>query len=205
MMKRKRRLKSNRIYGSRGESMIMVVVMLMVFMILGCAVLTASASATAASSARVSERQAYYYARSMLDVLDESMREGKLGKALCEKIMHELVVRNVNSIHYQAGEGKALKLVYEPEVEHAPLNEMTLSPITITCVGKATSNTPAVGELITQATLQLRTVDLSFSVTHQGQTTRMHIQYRATCRVEDYNDAQARKWTQWAWTIQEVG
>ena len=188
---------------TRGESMIMVTVMLMVFLILGGAVLTASASASATASARVIERQAYYYGRSMLDVLDESMREGKLGEAVRNKLMEELVSRDVSALRY-TGEAP-LTLTYTPNVTAAPLGEISFSQVTIAVTGRAESANEATGLLITQASLQLRTVDMDFTVEYRGQSIAMHIQYRATCNVTGYNAANnTGEWTE-SWNIQQVG
>lgn len=194
--------KSNRARASRGESMIMVAVMLMVFVILGAAVLTAASAATAASSARVSERQAYYYGRSLLDVLDESLRKGKLGEALRQNLMDELVQSEKNELSYR---DTPYELVYTPQVSVEPLTEITFSDVTIACTGKLTSGTAAIGQAITRASLQLRTIDMYFTVTYHEQSMTMRIQYRGSFNVESYSAAQKTgTWTQ-DWVIQQVG
>lgn len=193
----------NKNRSSAGESMVMVVVMLMVILILGGAVLTAAASSTAVSSARVIERQTYYYGRSALDVLDESMRNGKLGEAVRQKMLDELVAREISSIRYTAD--APLTLTYSANVTAEPLSQIEFSDITISVTGLAESGTTSVGMGITQASLQLRTVDMRFSIEYKGQSIVMHIQYRSTCNVENY-DASSKTGT-WAqsWTIQQVG
>ena len=189
--------------GKRGESMIMVTVMLMVFFILGAAVLTASASASATANARIAERQAYYYGRSMLDVLDESMRTGKLGQSVCDRLMDELVRSDLSSVRYTAD--APLTLTYTPAVSAEPLTEIAFSEVTISCTGKAESQTAATGMRITQASLQLRAVDMRFTLSFRGQSMAMHIQYRCTCNVENYNAAaKTGVWTR-NWVVQQVG
>ena len=188
---------------TRGESMILTAVMLMVFVILGGAVLTAAASASATANARIAERQAYYYGRSMLDVLDESMRKGKLGEAVRGRMMSELVASGLSSVHY--GVDAPLTLTYTPAVGSAQLADITFSDVTISCTGKAESGTAATGMQITRASLQLRTVDMDFTVTYEKQSVTMHIQYRCTCNVSGYNAGTgAGTWTQ-NWVIQLVG
>lgn len=59
--------------------MIVAIVLMLVFFVLGLAVLTGASVATASVNARVHYRQAYYFARSTLDVLDDSLRKGELG------------------------------------------------------------------------------------------------------------------------------
>lgn len=195
--------KPNRARKNRGESMIMVAVMLMVFVILGAAVLTAASSTTAAASARISERQAYYYARSMLDVLDESMRKGALGTAVRDKAMDDLVGQNVNILNFT--EAEPLALTYTPSVAAAPLNEATFSDVTIKCRGRAESTTAETGAAITRASIRLRTVDMAFTVTYHEQSVTMRIQYRYTGHVEDYSaTTKAGTWTQ-DWVVQQLG
>ena len=183
--------------------MIMVTVMLMVFLILGGAVLTAAASASATSSARIIERQVYYYGRSMLDVMDESMREGKLGEAVRNRMMEVLINSDSSAVRFTSD--APLTLTYEPSVLNEPLSEIGFSDVVIAVTGRAESATAATGTLITQAALQLRTVDMDFSLEYRGQTIAMHIQYRAACNVTDYNAVNGTgNWSQ-SWTIQQVG
>lgn len=88
------RTAQKRIGNSRGESMVMALVLLLVFMAIGAAVLAAGAGSAAASSARISDREAYYAARSVLEALDESMRAGKeggLGAALQNEAYGEFI------------------------------------------------------------------------------------------------------------------
>lgn len=59
--------------------MIVAIVLMLVFFALGLAVLTGASVANASVSARIHYRQAYYAARSTLDILDDSLRKGKLG------------------------------------------------------------------------------------------------------------------------------
>jgi hypothetical protein len=59
--------------------MIVAIVLMLVFFVLGLAVLTGASVTTASVNARIHSRQAYYFARSTLDVLDESLRGGELG------------------------------------------------------------------------------------------------------------------------------
>lgn len=59
--------------------MIVAIVLMLVFFALGLAVLTGASVAGASVNACVHYRQAYYFARSTLDVLDESLRGGELG------------------------------------------------------------------------------------------------------------------------------
>ncbi|MDO4573362.1 MAG: hypothetical protein Q4C13_08325, partial [Clostridia bacterium] len=68
--------------GVRGESMIAAVVLMLVFFVLGLSVLTGASAASSSVNARAEYRQAYYYARSSLDLLDESLRNGALGEYL---------------------------------------------------------------------------------------------------------------------------
>lgn len=188
---------------NRGESMVYVIVLLMVFVILGGAVLTASASASATASARIAERQAYYYARSTLDVLDEAVREGKLGQAVRDAVMDALVQSGLSSLRYT--KDAPLTLVYRPGVSAAPLTDIVFSDVTITCTGRAESGTQATGMQMTKAALQLRTVDLDFSVGYQNQTVAMHIQYRCTCNVEQYDAGTGEGIWKQDWIVQTVG
>lgn len=78
---------------TRGESMVVAVVLMLVFFILGLAVLTGASVASAGVNARVRYRQAYYYARSVLDVLDESLQNGELGEYIREYERVQLSLR----------------------------------------------------------------------------------------------------------------
>lgn len=191
-----------------GESMVMVIVMLLVFFILGGSVLTAASSTSAAASARIIERQGYYYARSALDVLDESLRNGELGRAFRSAAMGKLVAagKDVTAVSFASKEnGKATPLLeFTPAFEGA-LSEVGFDgTVVIACDGRAAAVQGA-GSAITEASIQMRKVDMSFTLLYRGIPTRMHVQYRCTCNVKGYSaDTQEGTWTS-TWNIQQVG
>lgn len=78
----KRRMDHNRTKHSRGESMVIAVVLMLAFFILGMTVLTAAAGATSSVNARMHYRQSYYYARSLFDIVDDALQHGALGERL---------------------------------------------------------------------------------------------------------------------------
>lgn len=62
--------------------MLFAIVLLLVFMILGLTVVTRASTSLSAVNRREVSRQTYYYARSTLTVLDESLKQGELGRIL---------------------------------------------------------------------------------------------------------------------------
>lgn len=79
---------------TRGESMVVAIVLMLVFFVLGLAVLTGSSVANASVNARISYRQTYYYARSALEMLDESLRFGDLGQWVRDSERDALAAHN---------------------------------------------------------------------------------------------------------------
>lgn len=67
---------------SRGESMLMALILLMVFMALGASLLSRGAASSGAASTRIVERQADHVLRSVFDTVDEMIRKRELGLAL---------------------------------------------------------------------------------------------------------------------------
>lgn len=191
-----------------GESMVMVIVMLLVFFVLGGSVLTAASSTSAAASARIVERQGYYYARSMLDVLDESLRNGDLGRAFRGAAINKLVAagEGVTAVTFSSKQnGKATPLLEFTPTFSGALAEIGFDgPVTIACDGRAAA-VQGTGNAITEASIQMRKVDLSFTLVYRGISTRMHVQYRCTCNVKGYSvRTQEGTWSS-TWNIQQVG
>lgn len=184
-----------------GESMVFVVVVLMVFFILGGAVLTAASTSTAAASARTVERQSYYYARSVLDVLDESLQSGEIGRAFCAAALERLALSGSDSVVFE----NDTLLEFTPSFDGGPLSELTFAgPVTIQCDGRASAVT-GVGDEMTEASVKMRRVSLSFALTHQDITTRMYIKYWCTCNVTEYNALTKQGTWSNVWHIQQVG
>ncbi len=184
-----------------GESMIMVIVMLLVFFVLGTSVLTAASTTTAAASARVIERQGYYYARSQLDVLDESLQRGALGKQLLKAVMRDCAA-NDGACDYSAS--RPLVMRFRPSYTGAQLSELSAQEdkhdIVITCTGRARAGS-------TVTAILLREVDMECICTYRGIDTRMHIRYQLSCNVDTtkYNyESGEGEWNS-TWTILQVG
>ncbi len=88
----KRRMNTRRsVLGTRGESMVVAIVLMLVFFILGLAVMTGASVANSSVNSRMRYRQAYYYARSTLDLLDESLQSGELGEYVREYELSRLL------------------------------------------------------------------------------------------------------------------
>lgn len=191
-----------------GESMVMVIVMLLVFFILGGSVLTAASSTSAAASARIIERQGYYYARSMLAVLDESLRNGELGRAFRSAALSQLVAagEDAAAVTFSSKHnGRATPLLeFTPSFTGALAEVGFDGPVTIACDGRAVA-VQGTGNALKEASIQMRKVDLSFTMVYRGISTRMHVQYRCTCNVKGYStQTQEGTWTN-TWSVQQVG
>lgn len=184
-----------------GESMVLVIVMLMVFFILGGAVLTAASTSAGASSARTVERQSYYYARSTLDVLDEALQSGAIGRALSTAAMDKLVLSGADSVAFD----NETLLSFTPAFDVEPLKGLTfVGPVTIVCDGRASAVT-GVGAATTAASVKLRRVTMSFTVSYRDIATRMSIEYWCTLNVENYVSATKQGTWSNVWHIQQVG
>jgi len=64
---------------TRGESMVIAVILMLFFLVIGVSMITAASQSNATINQRVAQRKAYYLARSTLDTLDESLQHGELG------------------------------------------------------------------------------------------------------------------------------
>lgn len=164
------RRNDNRIlWNARGETMLMALVLLIVFMAVGASVLSAGAGSSAASSARIVERQVYYAARSMLDVLDESMRSenGALGRAIQNEAYGALVGSGANAAIPETTQSFTVSLSGAPEGLEPAAGTLTYSGSAI------------IQELANegkQAAVNL-SVKLSFDLTYKNKTYTMLATY----------------------------
>ncbi len=72
--------------------MIIALIIMFILLLVGVTVLTAALRATMGTAARRTEdRQLYYYARSVLDTLDETLQHGELGRTLRNSVVQELL------------------------------------------------------------------------------------------------------------------
>lgn len=199
MRKNVRRTKQT-ICGNRGESMLIVVVMLMVLLILGVSVLTAAGSTTAAASARIADRQVYYYARSVLDVVDESLcrDNGALGVALVKQAVDALIASGKSSVRPYH-----IQLETDDVTTDAPMKGMTIDPVTIDCSGWV-ETVAGKGGTLTKAYVSLRSVLLSVTVSYQEQTYTMRVRYRYSGNAQ--RKTISDEWSyQGTWSIEQVG
>lgn len=182
-----------------GESMIMVIVMLLVFFLLGAAVLTAASTAAAGASARVIERQGYYYARSQMDAIDTSLQSGALGKMLIKAALRDCTANGGTSAYTAS---KPLTMRFTPSYDSAPLTELNGTEdkhdVVITCTG-----TVQKGNSVTA--IRMRTVDMEFVCTYRGMDTRMHVRYQWSCNVANFNEESNEGTWHSDWTVLQVG
>lgn len=191
-----------------GESMLMVVVMMLVFFLLGAAVMTAASTASASASARIIERQGYYFTRSMMDTLDDSLQTGELGKALNTAIIADIANHRDEDVRIYT-QDKPFTLRFQPTfsgVSNVPLTDLNgqsdgTNDVTISCVGRGYIVWD--GDDISEVVFSKLRVTLSYACTYRGITTRMFIQYRYSYQVQNYGK-ETEAWTK-KWDIQSAG
>lgn len=186
-----------------GQTMIAVIVMTMVFFILGASVLTAASTATAAASARVVERQGYYYARSLLKVFNESLQRGALGDALLTALLEDATQNGGTQADVVYTAAVPFTMQFAPDFGEGPLSELTgegeAYEVQITCIGRTLIRDASVS-------IRMRAVELEFTLPYKDIDTRMYVRYGFNCYSENYS-AQGGEEIAWRkeWTIKQAG
>ena len=157
--------------------MIVVVVLMLVFFLLGLTVMTAATTATAGVNARIQYRQAYYIARSTIDVLDESLQYGELGESLRDAELERLLTAVTAGETGYSEENVQLEL---------PLSFGANGPENVNFVdGKADVRYDVVSYIVpstnnTQAYVSLLNTALSFRTDCGGKTYGVRVTYQFT-------------------------
>lgn len=186
---------------TRGESMVVAVVLMLVFFILALAVLTGASVANAGVNARIRYRQAYYYARSTLDALDESLVAGALGEAMLNDAL--------DSVHGANGEYEAQGLTRRIALsfgENAPAG-LTFADggATISYDVKAIrANQGAGPEGGMTGTVILTNVVLTFRADYEGQSYTVRVTYSCSASAARPNDVTEWMWTESKWRVRSM-
>ncbi len=179
---------------SRGESMVVALVLLFVFLLLGASVMTAAASTAAASSARVAERRLYYGARSTLDALDDSLRNGEIGD-----ILRAAALTALGSSETASVPKTALNLTVAPP---AGFSQLAIQNATLTFSGTIRKQTQDPDGNPAEAYLRLSGVTLAFDAEMGGKKQSVRVVYQY---VGYRASAQAGHAWKGDWSVQQVG
>lgn len=184
---------------TRGESMVFVVVVMLLFFTLGIAVMTAAATTSGSATARLDDRQAYYYGRSMLDTIDDTLRTGGLGNALCNAAKDELLAA-------YNGSGGSVANVAIDHTAPIPLSvglsadacfqNTAVQNAQLTYTGYAdVLNTD--GAAVSEVSVRLQNVELRFDLTYKSRyVTSMRVIYR----YSGWGAAPGTTGTDWRWS-----
>ncbi len=186
--------KKNVLSNSRGESMVVALVLLFVFLLLGASVMTAASSTAAASSARVAERRLYYGARSTLDALDDSIRNGEIGDILRAAALTALDSNETASIPRTE-----LALTVTPP---AGFSQLAVENATLTFSGTVRKQTQDPSGSPAEAYLRLSGVTLAFDAVLDGKKQSIRVVYQY---VGYRASAQAGHAWKGDWSVQQVG
>lgn len=175
---------------TRGESLIVVIVLMLVFFTIGATLLTSSSSAYATANERRDNKQTYYYARSTLDTIDESIMNGKLGQAVRTSMLNKLTSSGKDS--------------YTAKDESEPLSvslsgdggsDFTIENATIKYSGTAVATAKDAAGAATGAMVALQDVTVSFDAAHSGKTYTMSATY-------SYSGWATKTGANWGWNEQ---
>ncbi len=108
------RLKTNK----SGASMVLTVVLMMVFVLVGSALLPAAYSSSAGIVSREQELQCYYYARALLDTLDDSLKGGSLEALIFDEAFSQLGSADEKTLDFHLSPTLSLTL---PGVTNGPV------------------------------------------------------------------------------------
>lgn len=172
---------------TRGESMIVAVILLLVFFTIGASILTAASSAVSTAAARVLDRQAYYYARSTLDAVDAAVQDGPLGDAL----KSDLLARFLSS---GGGDYNLPQTTLNPEItlESDALEGLAIENAAIVYSGTAAALDQTEDGTVNQVFLSLQDVTVTFSAASGGKSYAIRVSYQ-------YSGWATRATNGWVW------
>lgn len=154
-----------------GYTIIIAVIIMAVLLIIGVAVLTAAANSLNSVNQRKAGRQAYYAAKSVINVIDDSMHGGELGQYVRDKAYGQLASADDESaaVKDQALSAKAVKLGGNKELEG-----MSVKDLKILYDGNMSTLTESGTD---RKTLSLN-VKLSFTAESNGEIYKLNAAYR---------------------------
>lgn len=172
--------------------MILALILLFLFLLIGVSVLTAASASVGTATQRIQDRQTYYYARSVLDTLDETLQHGQLGHKLRDDAVTELMSSGKEEID--------LRHTLAPVVD-APNDECGVTGMTLNYAGKAAvMKRDGEGE-ITEYSVAIDQLEMAFTVTYRGQEYRMQAVY--SCRMWAVKEEGEWRWDE-KWTVQDL-
>lgn len=194
---KKASVKSALVRNTRGESMIVAVILLLVFFTIGASILTAASSAVSTAAARVWDRQAYYYARSTLDAVDAAMQDGPLGDALKSDLLARFLSGGGSNYDLP-------KTTLSPEItlESDALDTLEIQNASIVYSGTAAALDQSEDGTVNQLFLSLQDVTVTFSAVAGEKSYAIRVSYQ-------YSGWATRATNGWVWdgkwTILKLG
>ncbi|MBC8531066.1 hypothetical protein [Gehongia tenuis] len=175
----------------RGESMIIALIIMFILLLMGVTVLTAASATMGTAAKRTEDRQLYYYARSVLDTLDETLQHGELGRALRNSVVRELLASGGEEITFSHETAPAVA------AERCSVEDVVLRyQGTASVMERDESGAP------TQYFIGMDSVKLSFTVAYRDQRYSMNVSYhlRSAAFLEDGE----WRWDD-LWTVESLG
>ena len=174
-----------------GESMIIALIIMFILLLVGVTVLTAASATMGTAARRTEDRQLYYYARSVLDTLDETLQHGELGRTLRNSVVQELLASGGEELAFSHEAAPAVA-ADGCSVENALLRYQGTASV----MERDESGAP------TQYFIGMDSVKLSFTVVYRDQRYNMNVSYhlRSAAFLEDGE----WRWDD-LWTVESLG
>lgn len=164
-------MKKNGITNKKGYTIIIAVIIMAVLLIIGVAVLTSAANSLNAVNQRTLGRQAYYAAKSAINVMDVSIHGGELGSYIRDKAVQQFpdtAAGGTAQINEQMLEANSVTLE-----DNSALDKMKISDLKIRYSGSMQYLT----ESGTDRKVLSLTVNLSFTAESNGETYKLNAAY----------------------------
>ena len=171
--------------------MIIALIIMFILLLVGVTVLTAASATMGTAARRTEDRQLYYYARSVLDTLDETLQHGELGRTLRNSVVQELLASGGEELAFSHGIEPAVT------VEGCAVEDAYLSYSgTASVMERDENGAPK------QYFIGMDSVKLSFTVVYRDQHYNMNVSYhlRSAAFLEDGE----WRWDD-LWTVESVG
>lgn len=192
-----------------GYTLIFAVVLMAVLVIIGVSVLIAAANSLNAVNKRVEGRQAYYAAKSALNVFDASLgskAQGSLGDIIRCKAYDTLppaVMEGENSGSINTFDVDATSVEFSGSED---LKNIKIKDLKIVCTGEPTiSDDSEIGEVSKWIILQ--NVNISFRVISGREQYEISADYSYTGKATEKNSGGVKKlvWVSELWQLKKIG
>lgn len=178
-----------------GETLIIVIIVAAVILIIGGAVMMFSSNNLADSNKQAQDKESYYVAKSVGNVLTESMEKGSLGKNLKNKVLQDLKSRNtVEKVEKNWNISPVSMSFRGSEIENFKIDNVSIS---FSSNAQATSGA---GASLAQASVSINNLIVSYTVTDENEVKyKLNIKYAYTGWYDVQSDV--GKWSNEVWKV----